>query len=96
MKIISSFTFTLAFLLMLYGNVFATAEMDWRQGFDRVCAISAESESLTIDQLNELITESDELLVRIKASEDPKKKLYLIRLKKCRNFLVFMRDFKQK
>ena len=96
MRTILFFTFTLVFLLMLQGNVSATAGMDWREGFDRVCAITAESENLTIDQLNELITESDELLVRIKASEDPKKKLYLIRLKKCRNFLVFMRDFKQK
>ena len=96
MRIISFFIFTLVFLLMLHGNVFATVEMDWREGFDRVCAITADSENLTIDQLNELITESDDLLVRIKASEDPKKKLYLIRLKKCRNFLAFMRDFKQK
>ena len=96
MKVISFFTFTLALLLMLHGNVFATAGMDWRESFDRVCAISADSENLTIDQLNVLITESDELLVRIKGSEDPKKKLYLIRLKKCRNFLIFMRNFKQK
>ncbi len=88
--------FTLAFLLLLHANVCAVAGMDWREGFDRVCTITAESENLTIDQLNELITESDELLIQIKASEDPKKKLYLIRLKKCRNFLIFMRDFKQK
>jgi hypothetical protein len=69
--------------------------MDWQESFDRICAITADSEKLTIDQLNDLITESEELLLWIEANDIPKKKVYLIRLKKCRNFLAFMRDVKR-
>ena len=87
--------FTLVFLLFSYGNASYAADMDWQESFDRICAITADSEKLTIDQLSDLITESEELLAWIKSSDIPKKKVYLIRLKKCRNFLAFMRDVKQ-
>ena len=87
--------FALVFLLMFHSNNLSAADMNWQESFDRICAITADSENLTIDQLNNLITESDELLIKIEAGEIPKKKLYLIRLKKCRNFLAFMRDVKQ-
>ena len=87
--------FTLVLLLFFYGNILSAADMDWQESFDRICAITADSEKLTIDQLSDLITESEELLLRIESSDILKKKMYLIRLKKCRNFLVFMRDVKQ-
>ena len=87
--------FTLVFLLFSYGNVSYAGDMDWQESFDRICAITADSEKLTIDQLSDLITESEELLARIETSDIPKKKVYLIRLKKCRNFLAFMRDVKR-
>ena len=87
--------FVLVFLFICHGNVLSAADMDWQESFDRICAITADSDNLTIEQLSDLITESDDVLLKIKASDDPKKKLYLIRLKKCRNFFIFMRDVKR-
>ena len=87
--------FALVFLVMFNANFSVAVDLEWQDSFDRICAITAESENLTIDQLNDLINESDVLLLKIEADNVPKKKLYLIRLKRCRNFLVFMRDVKQ-
>ena len=89
------FSFTLVFLLIFHSNFLFAGDLGWKESFDRICAISGDSEGLTIVQLEELIVESDELLLRIEASEIPQKKVYLIRLKKCRNFFIFMRDFKR-
>ena len=87
-------TCALVFLLV-FSSGYVSAEEDWQAQFDRICAISGDSENLSIAQLEELIIESEELLSVIEASEVPKKKVYLIRLKKCRNFFIFMRDFKR-
>jgi hypothetical protein len=74
------------------GHCLWAADGNWRAGFDRLCARTADADKLSREELGGLIAESDELLEVVAASEDPEAKIYLLRLKKCRNFFMFMRQ----
>ncbi|MFO7605977.1 MAG: hypothetical protein R6W72_06740 [Desulfurivibrionaceae bacterium] len=82
---------TLILVLIGTANFLEAAEPDWIKDFDLICAHTADAGKLSKAELTELIEKCDELMPMIQASESPRKKVYLIRLKKCRNFLDFMR-----
>jgi hypothetical protein len=86
------FIWTLLLLLVGNGELLLAGDGDWRKDFDKICARTAEAGKLNSEELSRLIAESDELLKVVGASADPDGKIYLIRLKKCRNFFVFMRQ----
>ena len=92
-RIVFSCFFAL-FLLFSIADGFAE-EQDWRKEFDRICAMTVEADKLSGQELEVLIGDSDKLLDVIKSKDDFDVKLYLIRLKKCRNFFIFMRDTAQ-
>ena len=73
------------------GEGFAD-QQDWRQEFARICSKTAEADMLSVQELESLINDSEKLLSLIKTKDDMDVKLYLIKTKKCRNFLIFMRD----
>lgn len=72
------------------GHGFA-GEGDWRQEYERICAYKVEADQLSVEELTKLIDESDKLMEVIKSKDDYDVKLYLIRLRQCRGFFVFMR-----
>jgi len=90
------FILTLLSLLLGSANLLTAAGDDWRNDFDRICANTANAGKLSSEELSKLVDESDRLLKVIEASNEHDKKVYLIRLKKCRNFLEFMRNVSEK
>ena len=63
--------------------------------FNALCVHTQDAESLSQERLQELVKECDQLQKKIEESNDPKKKLLLFRLQKCRNFLAYVLDLKQ-
>src|SRR3990172_3448379 len=79
----------LLLLSMFYFSASVCAQ-SWIGDFDRICAQAEVADSLPTEKLKELAMESDKLLEVIEADNDPKKKLYIFRLKKCSNFFVYI------
>ena len=66
-----------------------------QEEFDALCVHTQDVESLSQERLQELVKACDQLQKKIEESNDPKKKLLLFRLQKCRNFLAYIFDLKQ-
>jgi hypothetical protein len=66
-----------------------------QEEFDKICVHTQDAESLSLEKLQELITKADQLQKALEVSNDPKKKLLLFRLSKCRNFFSYVIDLKQ-
>ena len=66
-----------------------------QEEFDKLCVHTQDAESLSMERLQELVAECDQLQAKIEASDDEKKKLLLFRLKKCRDFLAYILELKQ-
>ena len=77
--------------MLITGGGFAD-QRDWRQEFARICSKTGSADQLSGQELDSLINDSEKLLSVIELKDDPDAKLYLIRIKKCRNFFIFMRD----
>lgn len=82
------------FLLMSYYSPLASAQ-SWIEDFDRICSQAEDADSLPTAKLKELVMESDKLLEAIEASNDPRKKVYIFRLRKCRNLFVYVMDLRE-
>src|SRR5574340_848350 len=84
----------LLFLLMSYFSPLASAQ-SWVEDFDRICSQAEEADSLPTTKLQELVVESDKLLGVIEAGDDPRKKVYIFRLKKCRNLFAYIINLRE-
>ena len=82
------------FLLMSYFSPLASAQ-SWIEDFDKICSQAEEADSLPTAKLKELVLESDKLLEVIEAGNDPRKKVYIFRLRKCRNLFVYIMDLRE-
>jgi hypothetical protein len=82
----------LAFIFLLAP---AASADDWRAEFDEICSKVELAESLSLEELNALVERADELLPKIQSSDNPQKKVYIFRLKKCRNFLNYIIELKE-
>ena len=83
------------FLLLLGGAVFGTdaaAGESWRETFDRLCGVTDQATNFSDEELKALIADCDALIRELKTLDVPKKKLYLFRIKKCRNLFQFVLD----
>jgi hypothetical protein len=64
-------------------------DVSWKKDFERICAHTVDAGSLTRDQLEQLIADSDVLLARLRKLEIPAAKVYVFRLEKCRDFFAY-------
>ncbi|MBI5503180.1 MAG: hypothetical protein HY899_00150 [Deltaproteobacteria bacterium] len=67
----------------------------WKEEFDRICAETVTATSLSAEQLRALVKDSDALLARLASVDDPGKKVYVMRLQKCRSFFLYMLGLKE-
>ena len=86
---------TLMFLLAFTMMPALSAAGNWKDAFDDICSRTQGSDSLSVKELMSLIERSDKLVPEIQASDDPSKKIYLTRLKKCRGLFEFMVESKK-
>ena len=87
-----------AFLIMcalLLGSAAALQAGSWQDDFERLCGATETADTLSIEELNTLIVECDALLETIEKEGGKQKKIYLFRLKKCRNFFTYMVSLKE-
>jgi hypothetical protein len=84
----------LLFLLLSYFSPSVSAQ-SWVADFDSICAQVEFAESLPTANLKELIAESDKLLGVIETSNDPRKKVYIFRLKKCRSLFEYIMNLRE-
>ena len=82
------------FLLMSYFSPLATAQ-SWDEDFDKICSQAEDADSLPTAKLKELVMESDKLLEVIEAGNDPRKKVYIFRLRKCRNLFIYIMNLRE-
>ena len=83
-------------LLMLFsaGPAGAQEPADWRVEFEAVCGTTDASMSFTVEELTSLIARCDKLAERIGAEEETVRRVYLRRLKMCRDLLAFVLESK--
>jgi hypothetical protein len=79
---------------MSYFSPLASAQ-SWIEDFDKICSQAEEADSLPTPKLKELVAESDKLIDVIEAGSDPRKKVYIFRLKKCRNLFVYIMNLRE-
>jgi hypothetical protein len=84
----------LAALLFAAPRAGAQAPTDWRAEFDAVCGTADASTSLSAEELTNLIARCDKLAEVIGAEEETVRRVYLRRLKMCRDLLVFVLESK--
>jgi len=66
-----------------------------QEEFDGICIHTQEAEDLSLERLQELVMQCDNLKKKIEESSDEKKKVLLFRLKKCCDFLTYVMEIKQ-
>lgn len=79
--------------LVVHEGVVADEAM-WKQEFERICIQVETASGLSAKQLQVLIQDSDKLLERLSDVSQPQAKIYIVRLKKCRDFFSFMLEAK--
>ncbi|MBU0481964.1 MAG: hypothetical protein KKG47_12770 [Proteobacteria bacterium] len=84
--------FCSAFILFIHVIVPGTCVAGWREDFQKACGNTQAAEKMSMNELDEVIAECDKIEEVIKDSTDSDKKLYLFRVKKCRNFYLFMKE----
>jgi len=67
----------------------------WKDEFDRLCGVTDQATTFSEEELKTLIHDCDKLTEILKGMDIPKKKLYLFRIKKCRNLFSFVLDTKK-
>lgn len=86
-------------LFLLMGALVTTGQANdntaWKKEFDRICAQTEIATALTAEQLHKLISDSDKLLAQLKTLEDPWAKIYIMRIKKCRDFFEYTIEWQE-
>lgn len=86
----------LCFALVLCCTAFLSTSYadEWGEEFARLCGHTADAQEMDMQQLAMLISDCDGLIERINTEGDKTHKVYLFRLKKCRNFYKYTLDLK--
>jgi len=71
------------------------ADATWKEMFEDVCGKVMGAESMTEQELAAMVAKADKVMPLIQASEEPAKKVYLMRLKKCRAVYEFILEAKK-
>ena len=64
-------------------------EAAWKEEFERICIQTEVATSLSAEQLRKLVSDSDKLLDRLDHLQDPRAKIYIFRLRNCKEFFVY-------
>ena len=67
----------------------------WRKEFDNVCARTMEAQSLSTEELGNLVDRCDDLRPQIEKLEESERKVFLRRLQLCRDLYRYVLDSKR-
>ncbi len=82
-------------LLVLLAAGIARPEGDWKPEFEAVCGKTDVSMTLSKEELRDLIARCEKLEARIGAEEESLRKVYLRRLKMCRDLFGYVLESKE-
>lgn len=95
MNRICLFKLSIVTILTLLVTVPAMAE-EWKEDFERLCSQTQTAGDMSYDELKVLLEECDTVLETIQALNNPRNKVYIFRLKKCRSFYQYTMDLKDR
>jgi hypothetical protein len=82
-----------ALLVMVCGalaGAFAADVPEWLDEFEDICSQTMDAQSLSNEELQSLVERCEKLLPIIEQSDFVKKKVYLFRIKKCKDLFQYM------
>jgi hypothetical protein len=88
-----------AILVIVCGTlvpVFAADVPEWLDEFEDICVQTMDSQSLSVEELQALVERCEKLIPVIEQSTYVKKKVYLFRIKKCKELFQYMIEVNQK
>ena len=74
----------------------ACAEENWKVEFSEICGRTDDSMGMTKEKLKELIVRCDQLKPLIEAQDETVRKVYLKRLKMCKDLYSFVLESKSR
>lgn len=80
---------------LLFFATLVVGATTWREDFERLCGTTEKADSMSLEELKQVVEETDRLMETIEKDGGEQKKLYLFRLKKCRNFFAYMISTKE-
>ncbi|RJQ53500.1 MAG: hypothetical protein C4526_06480 [Nitrospiraceae bacterium] len=80
---------------IVFGG-YAYAQEDWKTEFEAVCAVTQDPSELSSDKLKELADRCDRLSPVIEKLDESQRKVYLKRLRMCRNLFIFIVESREK
>jgi len=90
------FILSLIAITLLPAGESLPQEKDWHEEFKYLCSMVDRADSLNMEELNSLIARSDALLKTLETINEPSKKVYIFRLKKCRAFFQYVIELKSR
>ncbi len=92
---------SIAFLSPPAGEILQTVvraayAQDWKAEFEAICARTQEAAGMTLDELKNLVNRCDELRPQIEKLDETQRKVYMKRLKMCRDLYAFVLETKEK
>ena len=89
-----SFIFLTAVLTLILSESPSNAK-DWHEEFKYICSKVEMGDSLSLEELQSLIERSEALLKSLETVNEPSKKVYIFRLKKCKAFFEYLIELKK-
>jgi hypothetical protein len=74
----------------------AYGQDDWKTEFEAICGRTQEAAAMSIDELRTLVDRCDKLRPRIEQLDETRSKVYLKRLRMCRDLFAFVLESKEK
>ncbi len=74
----------------------ACAQDDWKAEFEDICFRTDDSLSLTNEELRRLVSRCDALKPRIEKLDETERKVFLQRLRMCRDLFAFVLESQEK
>jgi len=68
---------------------------DWHEEFEYICSKVETGDTLNREELKTLIERAGSLLKTIETIDEPSKKVYIFRLKKCKEFFEYLIELKK-
>ncbi len=79
-------------ILVCFSSLSFANEQSWRYEYNSICGDTQKAVTLPGEEINALIDKCDKLLNEIKATDNPRKKIFIFRIEKCRNFYQYISD----
>ncbi len=88
-------TIAMMFVFAIFIASAPAEQGQWKEEFKRLCSYTDVAHTLPVEELQQLVKDSDVLLEKLKALEASEVKVYIFRLKKCRNMYVYTLEVKE-